>query len=78
MGNTPLCKCTILSVFIPHLRDIVNNKRTSGGIIILDLKLYCRAIVIKTAWDWYIDKQVDHCNRIEEPEKNPHLQSLNL
>jgi hypothetical protein len=53
-------------------KTLLNNKRTSGGITMPDLKLFYRAIMIKPAWYWYSDKQVDQWNRIEDPEMNPH------
>jgi hypothetical protein len=37
-----------------------------------ELKVYYRTTAIKTAWYWYNDRQVDQCNRTEDPEMNPH------
>jgi hypothetical protein len=53
-------------------KTLLNDKRTSGGITMPDLKLYYRAIAIKTPWYWYSDRQVDQWNRIKDPEMNPH------
>jgi hypothetical protein len=57
------------------VKNILNNKRTSGGISIPDLKLYYRAIVVETAWYFYSDRQVEHWNRIGDPQMNSHTYS---
>jgi hypothetical protein len=53
-------------------KTILNNKRTSWGFTIPDLNLYYRTILIKTAWYWQSDRQVDQWNRTKDPEMYRH------
>jgi len=75
IGRINIVKMAILPKAIyrfianPHLtkkpriaKTILNNKRTAMGITIPELKQYYRAIVIKTAWYWYRDRQMGICN----------------
>ena len=39
-------------------KTLLDDKGTSGGITMPDLKLYYRAIVINTAWYWYSKRRV--------------------
>ena len=55
------------------MKSILNNKKSSEGITISDLKIYYKSIVLKTAWYWYRDRHLDQWNRIENVEMSPQI-----